>query len=252
MTNTIKYSRRGKVGWLLLNHPERHNSLGEAELTAIQAALRDVAGDDSVRALVVTGAGGRTFCAGASLQELNSGQISGELFQETTDQLAALAVPTVCAISGNVFGGGVELALSCDFRIGVEGSRMRVPAAAIGLCYPVSGIQRFVQRLGVPIAKRLLLAAEEMSSAQMMEIGFVDQLVPAEQLEGAAMARAEDIAQLAPLALRAMKQVIHGAAAGELDRAEADRLVTTCLHSEDLQEGFAAQKERRPPNFRGR
>lgn len=252
MTDTIVFSRSGAVARLLLNHPERHNSLGEEQLRAIQEHLAALTGENAPRVLVITGAGDRTFCAGASLRELGSGQISGDLFQETTDMVAALPMPTVAAIGGNVFGGGVELALSCDFRVGIEGTRMRVPAAAIGLCYPVSGIERFVQRLGVSGAKRLLLAAEEFSAEQMREIGFLDDLVPQARFAGAVDALAERLAGLAPLAVQAMKAIIQQAAGASLDRAHAAELARQCLASEDLQEGFAAQREKRSPRFTGR
>ena len=142
MTETVLYSLEGHVGRLVLNNPERHNSLGREELEGIQKILSDISATDNIRVLIVTGAGSHTFCAGASLQELSGGQMSDDLFQVTAVQLADLAIPTVCALNGNVFGGGVELALSCDFRFGVEGSRMRVPATAMGLCYPPSGIAR--------------------------------------------------------------------------------------------------------------
>ena len=121
MTDTIQYNRSGHVGRLLLNDPERHNALGQEQLQAIQAHLRDIAQDDQVRVLIVTGAGDKTFCAGASLRELDAGEMRDDIFQATTTQIAELAIPTICALNGNVFGGGVELALSCDFRIGVDG-----------------------------------------------------------------------------------------------------------------------------------
>ncbi|WP_116367453.1 enoyl-CoA hydratase/isomerase family protein [Parahaliea mediterranea] len=252
MTDTIHYQQNGQVGRLLLNVPARHNALGGDELYAIRDILAGLHGPNAPRVLVVSGAGGKTFCAGASLAELNSGRISGELFQETTDQLAALAIPTVAAINGNVFGGGVELALSCDFRFGVEGSRLRVPAAAIGLCYPVGGIQRFVQRLGVSAAKRLLLAAETLDCQGMLDIGFLDFRLPRERLDDEVTAFAEQLASLAPLAVQSMKAIIAGVAAGSLDAGRADALVAQCRDSADLQEGFAAQKEKRAPHFVGR
>ena len=183
MTDTILYERKGHVGRLTLNNPERHNSLGQEELEAMQDRLTHIAADDQVRVLVVTGAGDKTFCAGASLQQLGAGQLSGDSFQQTTVQLAELPIPTICSLNGNVFGGGVELALSCDFRIGIEGTRMRVPAAAIGLCYPLSGINLFVERLGVNLAKRILVASEEFSADAMLEIGFLDHLILRAQLE---------------------------------------------------------------------
>jgi enoyl-CoA hydratase/carnithine racemase len=251
MTDSILYSRTGHVGRLVLNNPERHNSLGQEQLEGIQARLAEVAADEQVRVLIVTGAGEKTFCAGASLQELGAGQISGDCFQATTGQLADLAIPTVCALNGNVFGGGVELALCCDFRIGIEGSRMRVPAAAIGLCYPLTGIQRFVERLGVNLAKRILVASEEFDADAMLDIGFLDHLVLPGQLEGATHDLALHIAGLAPLAVRSMKTILQQAATGDIDAGQAQKLSQLCLDSEDLQEGFSAQREKRKPRFKG-
>lgn len=251
MTDSILYSRTGHVGRLLLNNPERHNSLGQEQLEGIQARLAEVAADEQVRVLIVTGAGEKTFCAGASLQELSAGQISSDYFQAMTGQLADLAIPTVCALNGNVFGGGVELALCCDFRIGVEGSRLRVPAAAIGLCYPLTGIQRFVERLGVNLAKRILVASEEFDAEAMLNIGFLDHLVLPGQLEAAADDFALHIAGLAPLAVRSMKTILQQAATGGIDSEQAQRLSQLCLDSEDIQEGFSAQREKRKPRFKG-
>ncbi len=131
MNSTILYERIGHIGRLTLNNPEKHNSLGQGELEAIQTHLNAIAADDQVRVLVVTGAGEKTFCAGASLQQLGAGEISGDHFQATTDQLAALPIPTIASLNGNIFGGGVELALSCDFRVGIEDTRLRVPAAGV-------------------------------------------------------------------------------------------------------------------------
>jgi enoyl-CoA hydratase/carnithine racemase len=252
MTDTIQYSCAGHVGRLVLNNPERHNSLGMEELEAIQSHLARIGEDDQLRVLIVTGTGPKTFCAGASLSQLGSGQIDGDSFQATTDQLAALAIPTICALNGNVFGGGVELALSCDFRIGIEGTRLRVPAAAIGLCYPVGGINRFVERLGVNLAKRILVASEEFSADEMLEIGFLDHLVLPRQLDGRVDEMAGHIAGLAPLAVRAMKSILQQAATGSIDFDEAAALSRQCRDSTDLVEGFAAQREKRTPRFSGK
>ena len=252
MTDTIQYSRSGHIGRLLLNDPGRHNALGKEQLEAIQGHLRDLTRDEQVRVLIITGAGDKTFCAGASLQQLNSGEMRDDIFQETTEQIAELAIPTICALNGNVFGGGVELALSCDFRIGIEGTRMRVPAAAIGLCYPLGGIIRFVERLGVNTTKRILVASEELDAEAMLDIGLLDHLVLPAQLDKTAEELANHIAGLAPLAVRAMKSLIHQLSSGTLDPGHARQLVNDCVESEDLQEGFAAQREKRKPRFSGR
>ena len=252
MTDTVLYSRRGHIGRLVLNNPDRHNSLGIEELAAIRTYLTAISEDEDIRVLIVSGAGTETFCAGASLKQLNVGQIDSDSFQLTTDQLADLAIPTICALNGNVFGGGVELALSCDFRIGLEGTRMRVPAAAIGLCYPLSGINRFVERLGVNLAKRILVASEEFDAEAMLDIGFLDHLVLPGQLEERAEQMAGHIAGLAPLAVRAMKAILQQAAAGTIDLESASVLSRQCQDSADLKEGFAAQREKRTPRFSGK
>jgi len=236
---------------MVLNNPKRHNSLGIEQLDEIMARLTEIAADPSVRVLLVSGAGEKTFCAGASLHELSDGQIGKEAFQEMTAQLAAMDIPTICAITGDVFGGGVELAVSCDFRIGVEGSRMQVPAAAIGLCYPSSGIERFVRCLGPSLARRLLVAAEEFQATAMLETGFLDHLVSRADLDSYAYAYATHIAGLAPLAVSSMKQLLRDASPIAIDASLASALVTACLESKDLKEGFAAKREKRMPRFEG-
>ena len=252
MTDTVQYSREGHICRITLNVPEKHNSLGQRELEALKYYLGHLADDSQARVLVVTGAGEKTFCAGASLEQLNAGEIHPDTFQNTTDQLASLEIPTICALNGNVFGGGVELALSCDFRFGVEGSRLRVPAAAIGLCYPLSGINRFVERLGVNVAKRILVASETFDSEAMLEMGFLDHLVLPAQLAEKTTAFAQHIAGLAPLSVRAMKAILQQAASGGIDFESAQALADQCANSEDLQEGFTAQREKRDPRFKGR
>jgi len=249
MSDSIVYNRTGHVGRLLLNCPEVHNSLGGEQLDTIIRYLEAISADDEVRVLIVTGAGSKTFCAGASLRELGAGQMKEDAFQRMTGLLAETRVPTICALNGNVFGGGVELAASCDFRIGVEGMRMRVPAAAFGLCYPAAGIQRLVECLGVRVTRRMLMGAEEFDSSSMREVGFLDRLVSAEEFEGVVQAFAGNIAELAPLAVQSMKRILGQAASGGIDLSAAAELAARCLESTDLQEGLAAQREKRKPRF---
>lgn len=130
---------------------------------------------------------------------------------------------------------------------------MRVPAAAIGLCYPLSGIQRFTQCLGVSVTKRILVASEEFCSAALQEIGFLDHLVSSKQeLDIYARDYAQNIADLAPLSVQSMKRILRQAAAGSVDPAWAQELTTVCLESNDLKEGFLAKQEKRKPVFEGR
>jgi enoyl-CoA hydratase/carnithine racemase len=251
MTDTILYERSGHIARIMLNNPEKHNALGQEELTGMQAALDEASADDQVRVLVLTGAGEKTFCAGASLQQLEAGHIREDCFQKTAEQLHTLSVPTICALNGSVFGAGVELALSCDFRLGVEGSRMRVPAAAIGICYPLSGINRLVEHLGVNLARRILVASEAFDAQAMLEIGFLDHLLLPAQLEEETHKMARHISELAPLAVRSMKEILLQAASGDIDVERIGALTSLCANSLDLQEGLAAQREKRQPRFKG-
>lgn len=251
MENAVLYELQGGIARLVLNRPERHNALGADELNAIASALDVVEEDAEVRVLIVTGAGDRTFCAGASLEDLNSGRITPGYFQSVMHRLAILPVPTIARVNGNVFGGATELALSCDFRIGVEESRLRVPAAALGLCYPAAGIRRFTEKLGANTARRMLLAAETLPADELLRIGFLDYLEPRDRLDDRTEELALHIAGLAPLATRAMKELILQADGGEINNARAAELARICDESDDLQEGFAAQKERRAPRFSG-
>ena len=251
MEDSVRYEISGGVGTLTLNRPERHNALGAAELRAMQDSFATIQADEEIRVLVVTGAGEKTFCAGAALDDLNSGLITPNFFQSVMHQLAVLPIPTIARINGNVVGGGTELALSCDFRIGIDGGRLRVPAAAIGLCYPSGGIARFVEKLGANTSRRMLLASETLDADELLRVGFLDYLVEREQLDERVEELAIHIAGLAPLATRAMKELILQAEQGTIDADRAAELARLCDESDDLQEGFAAQREKRSPRFAG-
>ena len=129
---------------------------------------------------------------------------------------------------------------------------MRIPAAAIGLCYPIQGIERLTKRLGVPLAKRLLVAAETFSADDMLTLRLVDRIVPAAQLREEAEAYARALLALAPMAVTSMLTIIRQLEVGELDQKTAADLASACAASEDVQEGILAQREKRSPNFKNR
>lgn len=248
----FELTRTGGVACIRLDRPQQHNSLGSADIRALREALAVIGADAELRVLLLTGAGERSFCSGASLKELASGEMSGELFSTLTDALASLDLPTVCALNGDAWGGGAELALCCDYRLGVEGMRMRVPAARIGLCYPLSGLQRYVGKLGLDVATRMLVGAEEFDAQGLREAGFLHRVLPREQLQAQAMDLAQSLADLAPLAVRTMKRLLGQIARGDLDAHVAQRAIDACAASADLQEGLTAQREKRTPRFSGR
>jgi enoyl-CoA hydratase/carnithine racemase len=240
-----------RIARIVLGRPEQHNAIEAEDVARFMDHLDRVDADASVRALVLTGTGPATFCAGASLPQLESGQMTPALFASLVERVAHVRPPTICALNGSAFGGGAELALCCDFRIGVHGSRLAVPAARLGLCYPIEGLRRFAGALGQGFATRLLVAAEEFDAEQMLEAGFLHRLVSPEELEGTADALAQELAALAPLAVQAMKRVLREIAYGELDEAATRRLVEACAASSDLREGLRARREGRAPSFRG-
>lgn len=248
----VRVERDGPVTRITLDRPERHNALEASDLAALEDALDGCVGDDDARAVVLTGSGDQTFCSGASLRQMETGEVSGELFDALTDRLASLPLPTVARLNGSVYGGGAELALCCDFRVGVRGTRLRVPAAALGVCYPPGGLSRYVTRVGLGVASRILMAAEEMDADEMLRTGFLTHLVDRAELDNGVDALVERLAGLAPLAVRGMKRIMLQIASGTLDREEAERLVARCNDSDDLREGLRAWREGRKPRFEGR
>ena len=250
MSSTISFTEEQGVATLTFDNPARRNALGTAELDAIEGALGGLSAE--TRALVITSSDQRIFCAGADLSQIREGTLSGDRFQSVTNQIAALPIPTVAVLTGNVFGGGAELALSCDFRLARQGIVLRIPAAAIGLCYPVEGIERLTRRLGPSLARRVLVAAETFTAEQMLSLRMIDAIHPSAALPNAAQDYAESLLALAPMAVTSMLEIIRQLEVGQLDRSHAESLSTACSASEDVQEGIAAQREKRSPRFQNR
>ena len=250
MSSNISFTEEQGVATLTFDNPARRNALGTAELDAIEGALGGLSAE--TRALVITSSDERIFCAGADLSQIREGTLSGDRFQSVTNQIAALPIPTVAVLTGNVFGGGAELALSCDFRLAREGIVLRIPAAAIGLCYPVEGIERLTRRLGPSLARRVLVAAETFTAEQMLSLRMIDSVHSSAALPDAAQEYAESLLALAPMAVTSMLEIIRQLEIGQLDRRHAESLAAACSDSEDVQEGIAAQREKRSPRFQNR
>ena len=250
MSNTVSFTQEQGIATLIFDNPARRNALGTAELDAIEAALGALSAE--ARVLVITSSDERIFCAGADLSEIREGTLSGDRFQSVTNQIAALPVPTIAVLNGNVFGGGAELALSCDYRLAREGIILRIPAAAIGLCYPVEGIERLTRRLGPSLARRVLVAAETFTAEQMLSLRMIDAIHSGAALPDAAQEFAESLLALAPMAVTNMLEIIRQLEAGELNRSHAESLARGCSDSEDVKEGIAAQREKRSPRFQNR
>ncbi len=239
---------------ITLNRPQHLNRLHREDLAALQAHFAAVAADPTVRVVVLAGKG-RAFCAGFNLDELNQADAAGsdpQAFERMVEALAALPQVTVARLNGGVYGGATDLALACDFRIGVDTMELRMPAVRLGLHYYPSGLQRAVAKLGLQAAKRLFLLGRAMDAAALRQIGWLDDAVPADALDTAVDGTVAALLAGAPLALLGMKRSLDEIARGDFELGRVREREAACAASADLREGMAAMAERRPPRFSGR
>lgn len=241
----------GAVGRIVFARPEAHNALDQASMRAMTALLGDWALRSDLRVLVLTGQG-RSFCAGAALGDVAAADWSDNPLTALCDAIEAFPVPVVAALNGGVYGGGVEIALACDFRVGVDGMRAFVPPAKLGIHYEPAGIRRAMDRLGAQAARRLFLLAETFDAEALLLMGFLDYLVTVNDLDVKVEELVAGLSGLAPLAVRGMKRTILELSHGTLDVAAARVRVAGCFASHDHAEGLAAHRERRAPRFEGR
>lgn len=242
----------GAVATVTLRRPARRNRLDDDDLDALRAAFAAALAEPAVRVLVLA-AEGPVFSAGYDLASLQGDTRDGpRRFEATVQALEDLPLPTIARLQGSVHGGATDLALACDFRVGVETMELRMPAARIGLHYYGSGLARFAARLGPTAAKRLFLAAPTLDAAALLRLGYLDDCVPPAQLDTAVQAWCEALAAGAPLAVRGMKRSLDDWAAGRFDAAAIREREAVCAASDDLREGLAALRERRTPRFTGR
>jgi enoyl-CoA hydratase/carnithine racemase len=241
-----------------LNRPREHNRLEPDDLAVLRETFTRIDMDQSIRVLVLTGTG-KSFSSGYHIGALadrlankDAPEQDRDAFERMVDRLEGLRVPTIAALNGSVYGGATDLALACDFRIGVEGMRLLMPAARLGIVYYASGVRRYVSRLGVAAAKQLFLTAQPIDAAEMLRVGYLDAVVPADELMPRAEALAETLVANAPLAIAGLKRAINEAAAGALDRDALATVRAVCSASEDHAEGVRAWTEKRAPVFTGR
>lgn len=250
MSDVIRLDYAPPCARVTFDNPKKHNALVAGDLRRFADILDDIERREDIRVLVVTGAG-QSFCAGVDIGTLGENHWSTSPLDRLTSRIERLRQPVVAAINGGVFGGGADIALACDFRIGVEGMRMFVPPARLGIHYPLPGLERLVARLGPSVAKRIMVANETFDAETLLGVGWLDRLVPANRLAAAVDELAERLSSLAPLAVQGMKQTINAIARGDVDPEVVRERVMTTLASNDHKEGLAAFAEKRPPVFRG-
>jgi enoyl-CoA hydratase len=245
----------GARATIRLNRPRHHNRLEADDLGVLLKLFDQVEADATLRVLVLTGTG-RTFSSGYDLGSVAERAVSareeqsaGSAFEVVVNRLEDFSLPTICRLNGGVYGGSTDLALACDFRIGVDTAEMFMPAARLGLHYYRSGIARYVSRLGVDNAKMLFLTAQKIAAPEMLRIGYLTAMVPAEALDEEVDRLASILAGNAPRAMAGMKRAINEFARGKLDEAAADQRHRESMRGAEIKEGIKARAEKRPPKF---
>ena len=245
----------GARATIRLNRPKHLNRLQPDDLEALLNLFDRLEADPAIRVLVLTGTG-RAFSAGYDLGSIAeraasapAEQTAGSAFEVVANRLEDLSMPTICRLNGGVYGGSTDLALACDFRIGVDSAEMFMPAARLGLHYYTSGIRRYVSRLGADNAKKLFLTAQKIEASEMLRIGYLTAVVPAESLDEEVDRLASILAGNAPVAMRGMKRAINEFSRGQLDEAASDQRARDSMRGAEIKEGIKAFAEKRPPKF---
>ena len=255
----IELERRDGIILVRLNRPDKLNALTgrmHEELRSIFASFND---DDEARAVILTGAGDRAFCAGTDIAELEGldpehALAAAQRGQATCDAIERCAVPVICAVNGIAAGGGLELALSCHIRLASAGALFGLPEIKLGAMPGYGGTQRLARTIGTGRAAEMILTGRTISATDAETVGLVSRVLEEMDVVDAAWDLAEKISALAPLAIRAcLRAVIDG---NELPLNEGlaleAELFSQLFSTEDVREGTRAFLEKRPPVFRGK
>lgn len=248
----------GDIGWMIFNNPAKHNAVSLDMWAGISTVIGAFAADQAVRAVIVTGAGGKAFVAGADLSEFGAKRDTAEanaaytaVSRKARHDLTAFPKPLIAMIDGYCIGGGLVVALGCDVRIASAKSVFGIPAAKLGLGYGLGGVIELVQLIGPGAASDILFSARQLAADEALRVGLINQIADTD-LATFTTAYAKAIAGNAPMTVRAAKLAIAEAvkALAERDSEKVDAAVQACFDSSDYREGRAAFAEKRRPVFR--
>ena len=256
----ILVERQDNYALIILNRPRALNALNQALMAELDAAIDELAADESVRAIVLTGAGEKAFAAGADISEFNSipsASVAAEFSlrgQAILIKIERLPKPVIAAINGFALGGGCELIMACDIRLAADSARLGQPEINLGIIPGYGGTQRLTRLVGKGAAKLLCLSGDHITAQEALRIGLVDKVVPAADLLDEAKALAVKLAGKAPVAAAAIKQAINVGSEGTL----ADGLVFEAAQfglvfdTQDRVEGVNAFLKKRKATWQGK
>lgn len=246
----------GEIALLTLNRPDKLNALDQGMLTALEQAFDEIEANKTARVVLLAG-NGKAFCAGgdiaawAALAPLDFAHDWVRRGHRVFDRLARLRPPTIAVLAGHAFGGGLELAGACDFRVAETGVKLGLPETGLGMVPGWSGTQRLVRRFGARVVRRLSLGGDMLTAEESLAIGLIDRVAAAGEGMKIACELAQAVAARGPAAVQTAKLMIN-AAEGEESAATMEVLASAMIATtSDLKEGVAAFREKRKPRFEG-
>jgi enoyl-CoA hydratase len=261
VTGQVHILRDGPVGTIALDHPERRNAISADMWRGLLDAATELGNDDSIRAVILRGAGEKAFAAGADISQFGAQRASSDsnaAYDDVSGQayvaLANIPKPLIAAIHGFCIGGGLAVALTADIRIAADDAQFTIPAARLGLGYGAAGIGNLMRLVGPSAAKRILFMADRFGPDEALNMGLINKTVPKDQLDATVREWVDTMCANAPLTIKAVKTTVAEWMKDESKRdfATVDAMVRACFDSADYKEGVDAFMNKRPANFTGR